>query len=117
MKCSHKISYERAWFPETETAFRPVPVCDSCGTLKNVSADRGKNIGFYINILTQMKRHLERNGYKISDSQIRLIINEISRADGFDDAYWIKKSTQRSIFIKSVQKFVPLTRAFVERFF
>ena len=116
MQCNHATSHERMWYPGGEAAFRPTPVCNKCRTLKNNSIDRGKNIGFYINILTDIKRHFENEGLKISDAQIRLIINEIKKADGFDDLYWIKRSVQKSIFIKSVQKFVPLSTAFIERF-
>jgi len=115
-QCSHETSGEGVWYVGDEGVFRPTPVCCKCGTLKNVSIDRGKGIGFYINILAEMRRRLEKETFKVSDSQIRLIINEIKKADGFDDTYWIRGSIQKSIFIKSVQKYSTLSTAFIESF-
>jgi hypothetical protein len=116
MKCDHKISNETVWYPEIKATFLPVPVCNNCRTLKNISGDRGRGIGFYINILSNMKRHLANEDIKLSSSQMRLIIKELRKTDGFEDTYWIKGSVQKSIFIKSVQKFTSLSVAFIERF-
>jgi hypothetical protein len=84
--------------------------------VKNVSGDKAKDIGFYINALAEMKRYLERNGGKLADAQIRLIYKELNSVEGFGDAYYMLGSTQRNIFINAVRKYTNLSPSFIEGF-
>jgi len=84
--------------------------------VKNVSADKGKKLGYFVNILSALKNNLERRGYKISQAQIRLILNELEKI-GFDDIYSISFSKQREIFLKVVSKYIRVSRERILEYF
>ena len=94
---------------------KPHPYCRKCGTIKNISSDRGKKMGYFIVVLSNLKKELESKGYKISEAQMRNITNELSRIDGFDDVWWITLSKQKEIFIKVVRKYVKVSERVIER--
>ncbi len=81
--------------------------------IKNISCDRAKGIGYYINALSMLKNF---GGKKLlSGVQIRLIVNELQKAD-FDDTYSITATAQKWMFINAVRKYSNLSPGFVEAF-
>ncbi len=90
------------------------PYCSKCGTLKNISSDRGKKISYFIVALSKLRKILKKRGYKVSDVQIRLIVKELSEIEGFDDVWWITFSKQKEIFVQIVQKYIRVSREFLE---
>ncbi len=90
------------------------PYCNKCGTMKNVSSDKGKKISYFVASLSKLRKILEKKGYKISDAQIRLIVKELSKVEGFEDTWWITFSKQKEIFISIVGKYVRVSRDVIE---
>jgi len=82
--------------------------------VKNVSSDKGKKISYFVASLSNLRKILEKRGYRISDAQIRLIVKELSGVDGFDDTWWMPFSKQKEIFILIVRKYVRVSREVIE---
>jgi hypothetical protein len=99
--CKHKSCgvAEKLWLPyEFEGRFvglKPHPYCIHCGIVKNISLDRAKSVGYYVNRLARMC---------ITKAQMRIIIKELENMN-FDDAYSMTKSAQDKVFISVVQKY------------
>jgi len=100
MKCEHKAAKDKVWM-ETETgAAKKHPYCKKCGTLKNVSSDKGKKLGHFIIILSKLRKI-----YKLSDAQLRLIVKELESREDFCDLWWVSYTRQRKIFKEIVKKY------------
>lgn len=89
------------------------PYCKNCGTLKNVSSDRGRKVGYFVKALSKLRKILEKKGYRVSEAQIRLILKELSETE-FDDIWWITFSKQKEIFIQIVRKYIRVSRELVD---
>jgi hypothetical protein len=104
MVCKHKSCGEKAWLPyEYQGRLRGLrahPVCTECGQVKNISSDRPKSIGHFINILT----HLEQ-AYSLSRVQIRLISREMVC---LEDAYGFCRHQQEKAFAGIVKKYTRI---------
>ncbi|WP_202318649.1 hypothetical protein [Archaeoglobus neptunius] len=107
MVCEHKSARDRVWYPAENRLIAPHPYCSKCGTLKNVSSDRGKRLGFFTGVLSSLRRDLEQKGYKISRAQIRLIVKEL---EFLDDVYAYSYSRQKEIFVEIVRKYIKVSR-------
>jgi hypothetical protein len=116
MLCKHELG-KREWARMQNGVMKLHPLCRNCGTLKNISSDRGRGIGHFIIALSKLRKILAKRGYRISDAQIRLIAKELSEIDGFTDTWWVTFSKQKEIFIKVVQKYVRVTTEVVEAVF
>jgi hypothetical protein len=114
MLCVHESSNERVWANTQNGVMKSHPYCKKCGTLKNVSSDKGKKISYFIIALSRLRKILRMRGYKISDAQIRLIVKELTEIEGFDDLWWITFSKQKEIFIQVVRKYVRVSKNLVE---
>ncbi len=112
----HVSSRDRAWLPATNGLLAPHPVCRECGAVKNISGDRARGMGYYANVLSEIKKHLESRGGKLSQAQIRLIMRELESSEYFNDTYTLLGSVQRSMFTRVVQKYTGLSRSFIEAF-
>jgi hypothetical protein len=112
----HRSSHDRVWLPTLNGLLEPHPFCRSCGAVKNISSDKAHGLGYFINVLAEIKRHLDYKGGKLSQAQIRLIIKELESREDFADTYVMLGSVQRNIFINVVQKYTGLSRSFVESF-
>ena len=110
--CVHEAK-ERDWARMQNGVMKLHPYCGNCGTLKNVSSDRGKRMGYFIAALSRLRKTLEKKGYKVSDAQIRLIVKELSERE-FDDIWWITFSKQKEIYISTVRKYVRVSTDTVE---
>ena len=100
-RCKHEScgASEKVWLPyEFEgrsRGLKPHQYCIHCGTVKNISPDKAKSIGYYTNVLARMS---------ITKVQMRLIIKELENMD-FDDTYSMTKSAQEKVFVSVVQKY------------
>jgi len=112
---SHENSPEREWLPLKTGILRLHPYCKKCGAVKDVSSEKGKKLGFFVNVLHDLKAHLERKGYKISQSQIRLILMEFERG-GYADTYSNSYSNQKEAFVKIVKKYVKVSEDLIREF-
>ncbi|MGB7533317.1 MAG: hypothetical protein WA977_10160 [Halobacteriota archaeon] len=98
--CKHEScgTAGKVWLPyEFEgrsRGLKPHLYCIHCGVVRNISADRAKPMGYYMNILARLG---------ITKVQIRLIAKEWERVD-FDDAYSMTRSEQKEVFISVVKK-------------
>ena len=113
MGCNHEHG-GKDWARMSNGVTKLHPYCRNCGTIKNISSDRAMKLGFFVAALSRLKKILRKRGYKISEAQIRLIVNELSRNEEFCDRWWITYSRQREIFIKTVQKYVRVSRDVIE---
>ena len=81
IRCKHEScgAEEKVWLPYEfvgrSKGLKPHPYCIHCGVVKNISPDRAKPLGYYVNELAKMP---------ITKLQMRLIIKELE-ALGFDD--------------------------------
>lgn len=114
-RCLHKPSNDGVWLPIEIGVFKKHPYCVSCGVVKNISSDRGRCLGYFANVLANLKRYLEGRGYKISKAQIRLILKGLEKMD-VDDVYSISFSKQKEIFIDLTMKYIKVRRELVEQF-
>jgi len=101
MVCEHKSYGEKAWLPfEYQGRHRGLkahPVCSECGLVKNVSSDRPKPLGHYLNVLGRLA-----DEYSVSLVQIRLISRELMC---LEDSYGFCRHKQEEVFKKIVQKY------------
>lgn len=75
------------------------PWCINCGQIRNISDDKGKKVGYWINMLSRINSHLP-----ITQVQRRLIIQAINDHDGFSDFYSITLSDQKEVFVRIVEQ-------------
>ena len=103
---------ERIWMPVYQDEDKKLAKHDWCldtGIIKNLSGEEAKPKGFYVSVLNKMKYILEhdlghsRGAPKFPDSQIKLILNDLDKIDGFYDKWWRTESSQLEAFIRVVQ--------------
>lgn len=104
VSCKHESCgrEQRIWLPIGHSSASDTllhPWCIHCGQVKNVSDDRGKKQGYWMNVLSQLCHR-----YHITKVQKRLIVNELIKDDEFLDTYGITGSAQKKRFISIIQK-------------
>lgn len=114
-ECEHKNcgSGEKAWLPyifkNRERGLKPHPYCIHCGLVKNLSSERPRDIGYYMNLVAAMGKR-----YKISKVQLRLIVIEMEK-EGLTDAYAIDRMQQEKLFVNIVTRILNIPeRAIIE---
>jgi hypothetical protein len=119
MKCVHEdCGYdEKVWLPINNGAADTVrhPYCKHCGAVKNLSRDRAVGTGYFMNVLSSMKK-LNCGEKLITDAQIRLISKELMNMDNFDDRYWMRGTGQEEMFTKTVKKYCNLSAGYIKSF-
>ncbi|MDD5474851.1 MAG: hypothetical protein PHU34_12020 [Candidatus Methanoperedens sp.] len=76
------------------------PYCIKCGAVKNISSDRAKPSGYFMNILSHLP---------VTKVQVRLIAKDIEELGDFDDGFSISSFLQEQIFINLVKKYSSLS--------
>jgi len=110
VQCPHEASKnEKVWLKMQNGIIKLHPYCGKCGTVKNVSSDRGKKMSYFVAALSRLKKLLKSKGYKISEAQIRLILKELNEIEDFEDLWWITFSRQKEIFVSVVKKYVRVS--------
>ena len=111
MNCVHEScgNADKVWLPfemnGLNKGLKLHPYCVRCGIVKNISSDRARRIGYYVNTLARLGR---RTG-GITKVQMRLIVKELEGSDGFEDSYSMTGHTQKDIFINAVKKYCNLS--------
>ncbi len=99
--CKHESCgvTENIWLPYKydgrSRGLKSHPYCIHCGVVKNISTDRAKPMGYYMNRLTRMS---------ITKVQMRLIVKELERRN-FDDSYFLTRSDQEKLLNQVLQKY------------
>ncbi len=87
--------------------------CKKCGTIHYTGSNRAKDMGFFANVLADLRDYLEKeskkrgSGLKITTVQIRLIMKELEADGDFADSYWKPFELQKKEFIRVMKKFLP----------
>ena len=127
MACKHTSCSPKkgVWLPLiTQIGFNAYikkhPYCEECGTIKNITGDKAKTIGFYTDVLTAMREFTNKRQKiipKFTETQIRLIAKELESNDLFQDTYGTNLDIQKNKFIEEVRKYRPdLTEDFIKSF-
>lgn len=115
--CSHRDcgNSEKVWLPHTyrgkECGLKPHPYCVECGLVKNLSSDKPRKIGFYINIVAALGERM-----KISQAQMRLISMALKDAC-LDDSYGMDRYQQEVLFTQIIRKFIPVPEQIIRELF
>lgn len=115
--CSHRSCgrEKQVWLPVDDYYEADVnlhPWCIHCGVVKNISDDRGYNLGYWMNILAKIA-----NRFSLKQVQKRCIAKELASHDWFNDKYFIKSSTQEIIFKEIVKKYCKINVNSIDSFF
>ncbi len=97
----------RVWLPTDSIASEVVlhPWCKHCGIVKNISDDRPKNIGYWMNNLAKIS-----NQFSLKKVQIRLVSKYLEAHNYFNDLYGITGSAQCEVFIKTVYRICKISK-------
>jgi len=102
---------------------KPHYYCQNCGEIEYLGPDKARGIGYFSNILGDIKRCLDveykKGGtIKITSTLLRLIALELNKIDDFTDKFSKPFSAQKKEFYGIVKKFIPsLSRGLFENFF
>jgi len=116
-QCEHVScgSKEKVWMPYyyqgRERGLKPHPYCAECGLIKNLSSEKPRRIGFYVNIITSLKED-----FRMAQAQIRLMALDMEKFE-FDDHYGMDRHQQEELFIEIVQKYAKVPDWALRRFF
>jgi hypothetical protein len=113
--CRHVPSNKKDWLPTVNGILKQHPYCVKCGVVKNVSSDVGKNTGYFVNVLYNLKRFLEKRGYKVTQTQIRLILKEFEER-GYCDTYSISFNAQKEEFLKIAKKYIKVSEEVIRSY-
>jgi hypothetical protein len=95
---------QKVWLPYEDRGhmkgLKSHPYCLLCGVVKNLSSDRAKPIGYYMNILSNLP---------ITKVQTRLIAKDLEGLGDFDDVFSISSFMQELLFINIVKKYSGLS--------
>lgn len=98
--CEHKISgsREKIWLPYyfegRDRGLKPHPYCIECGLIKNLSSDKPRSLGYFMNLIADLgERH------RIAKIQIRLIALEMERL-AIDDKFGMDRQQQEDLFVE-----------------
>jgi hypothetical protein len=114
MACFHNQVHEKFWLPSIKGLSIAHPSCSDCGYIKNISNTKPKGIGYFINILSEMKEF--RGEKQLRDVQIRLIINQLRNIEDFEDGFHMTFTIQKSIFTSIIQKYSTINVRYIERY-
>jgi len=87
------------------------PWCVLCGCVKNISDDRARKMGYWINVLSKIARR-----YSVTQSQKRLVVKELESYGCFDELYGTTGSAQKEAFVKVVKKYCSLCESTIDSF-
>jgi hypothetical protein len=108
--CSYTVcsKEERVWLPSNDQRYGSVEKhswCTTCGVVQNISDDRSKNSGYWMNKLSFVVSELE-----LTQCQKRLIAKEIESIEYFCDTFSAFGSCQKELFIKTVSKYCDTSK-------
>ena len=119
LKCEHKEcgSKEKVWLEfqvkENLQGLKLHPYCIRCGMVRNVGSDKAKGSGYYINVLSDMEKHLKIPG---SNVRMRLVAKELGKIEDFDDVYSMSKYIQDRTFTNIVKKYYQIPESVIQSY-
>ncbi len=119
MKCDHVDcgNTEKVWLPyvvrEHPIILKSHPFCIRCGMVKNIGSDRAIGRGYFINVISQMEKHLKIPG---SSVRMRLVFKDLEKIEDFDDGYSMSKYAQEKVFISIVKKYFQIPERTIQQF-
>jgi len=107
--CSHQIcSKEKSiWFP-TKDLYSSVEkhlYCTNCGVIQNITEDRPKAVGYWMNKLGSLSVELG-----LTQCQKRLIAKDIEMNSYFHDTFSSYGSSQKKMFIHIISSYCDTSR-------
>ncbi len=115
-ECEHKScgSSEKVWLPYSfegrERGLKPHPFCTDCGLVKNLSSERPREVGYYMNVIASLGKR-----YKVAQVQMRLIAQEMEK-ERLDDAYGMDRQQQEKLFLNIVKRVLNIPERAVAEF-
>ena len=114
--CSHESCgrEDKIWLPVDSSGKSEAllhPWCKHCGLVKNISDDRPKKIGHWMNVLSKISYH-----QSLKQCQRRLIAKELQSCEEFIDLYGITGSAQKDLFIKIMKKYCNINTKNIDSF-
>jgi hypothetical protein len=103
-ECQHKNcgGHEKVWMPYSfrgrDRGLKPHPYCIYCGQVKNLSSERPRDVGYYMNIIASLGKH-----FKISKVQVRLIALKMVQEE-LADSYAMDRHQQEELFVDIVTR-------------
>lgn len=119
MKCDHIDcgSTEKVWLPyivrKHDNGLKSHPFCIRCGMVKNIGPDRARGRGYFINVISQIEKHLQNPG---SSVRMRLVVKDLEKIEDFDDVYSMSKHNQEKIFISILKKYYKIPDRTIQQF-
>lgn len=119
MKCEHLDCgcNEKVWLPhilrEDPCGMKSHPYCVHCGSIKNIGSDRAKGKGYFMNVLSNIDKHLRIPG---SSVMMRLVAKELEGIEDFEDIYSMSKYAQERVFINIIRKYYQIPERTIEQF-
>ena len=113
MKCEHVScgASEKIWLSYTykgrERGLKPHSYCTKCGLVKSVSSEKTRRSGYYINLVSNLKKC-----YNVTQIQMRMISKELEN-EITDDTYGLDRFMQDKLFIKIVKKYISLPEIYL----
>jgi hypothetical protein len=99
-------SSEKVWLPYyfegRERGLKPHPYCIECGLIKNLSSEKPRSIGYFMNIIANLGNH-----YKVAKIQTRLIALEMER-QAIDDKFGMDRMQQEDLFVEIVTRILNI---------
>ena len=77
--------------------------------MKNITEDKAKKIGYWINILSMLTNH-----YSLKQVQKRGICMELANHEGFNDTYGVTGSYQKILFKNIIKKYSNIDSKIVD---
>lgn len=127
LKCSHDSCgrEHRIWLPENINASDTMRTINSsgksdislhywcilCGCVQNISDDRPKKMGYWMNILSKIARECS-----VTQSQKRLVVKDLEFYECFYDMYGTTGSAQREVFVRAVRRYFGLCESTIDSF-
>jgi len=127
VRCQHESCgrEERIWLPTYEWASNDTRNtgnsgrsdaalhhwCKLCGCIQNISDDRPRKMGYWINILSKIAK-----GQLLTQIQKRLVVKELESYEYFDDLYGITSSAQKEVFVKAIKKYCSLHESIIDSY-
>jgi hypothetical protein len=119
LRCDHINcgSTEKVWLPyivrEHTIGLKSHPFCIRCGMVKNIGSDRATSIGYFINVISQIEKHIKIPG---SSVRMRQVVKDLEKIEDFEDEYSMSKYAQEKIFIDIVKKYYQIPDGTIQMF-
>lgn len=110
---------EMVWLPidQRNKELKKHYFCIKCGSVKNRHEPAARTIGYYVNILSDIRRYLKSENKKagrvitkLTNTQIRLIVKEMEAISSFNDTYTCNKNSQDQLFLEITGKYISSIR-------